>query len=62
MTAVTVVASLLPIMWSDRAGSEVMRPPAAPIIGGMVSSLVGILLITPVIFARLREQDLKVKR
>ncbi len=29
MTVVTVVASLLPIMWSARAGSEVMRPLAA---------------------------------
>ena len=59
MTVVTVVASLLPIMWSTRAGAEVMRPLAAPIIGGMVSSLVCILIVTPVIFAWLRERELK---
>jgi Cu(I)/Ag(I) efflux system membrane protein CusA/SilA len=59
MTVVTIVASLLPIMWSVRTGSEVMRPLAAPIIGGMVSSLIGILLITPVIFAWMRERDMK---
>jgi len=59
MTVVTIVASLLPIMWSTRAGAEVMRPLATPIIGGMVSSLVGILLITPVIFAWIHEKELK---
>ena len=59
MTVATIVASLLPIMWSSRAGSEVMRPLATPIIGGMVSSLACILIITPVIFAWLRERELK---
>jgi Cu(I)/Ag(I) efflux system membrane protein CusA/SilA len=59
MTVMTVVASLLPIMWSTRAGAEVMRPLAAPIIGGMVSSLIHILIVTPVIFAWLREREMK---
>jgi Cu(I)/Ag(I) efflux system membrane protein CusA/SilA len=58
MTVATVVASLLPIMWSVRPGSEVMRPLATPIIGGMVSSLACILIVTPVIFAWLREQEI----
>src|SRR5262245_57110242 len=39
MTVATIVASLLPIMWSTRTGSEIMKPLAAPVIGGMVSSL-----------------------
>jgi Cu(I)/Ag(I) efflux system membrane protein CusA/SilA len=59
MTVVTIVASLLPIMWSVRPGSEVMRPLAAPIIGGMVSSLIHILIVTPVIFVWLREREMK---
>jgi Cu(I)/Ag(I) efflux system membrane protein CusA/SilA len=59
MTVATIVASLLPIMWSVRPGSEVMRPLATPIIGGMVSSLACILIITPVIFAWLREREMK---
>ncbi|MGA3163953.1 MAG: CusA/CzcA family heavy metal efflux RND transporter [Verrucomicrobiota bacterium] len=59
MTVVTIVASLLPIMWSARPGSEVMRPLAAPIIGGMASSLACILIVTPVIFAWLREREMK---
>ncbi len=58
MTVSTVVASLLPIMWSSATGSEVMKPLAAPVIGGMLSSLLHILIITPVIFAMLQERRL----
>ena len=57
MTVATIVASLLPIMWSTRTGSEVMKPLAAPVIGGMLSSLLHILVVTPVIFAWLRERE-----
>jgi copper/silver efflux system protein len=59
MTVATIVASLLPIMWSHRPGSEVMQPLATPVIGGMVSSLLHILVVTPVIFAMLRERELQ---
>jgi Cu(I)/Ag(I) efflux system membrane protein CusA/SilA len=59
MTVATIVASLLPIMWSTRTGAEVMKPLATPVIGGMVSSLLHILIVTPVIFAWLRERELK---
>ena len=59
MTVATIVASLLPIMWSDRTGAEVMKPLATPVIGGMLSSLVHILIVTPVIFAWLREREFK---
>lgn len=59
MTVATIVASLLPIMWSHRQGAEVMKPLATPVIGGMVSSLIHILIVTPVIFCWLRERELK---
>ena len=59
MTVATIVASLLPIMWSHRQGAEVMKPLATPVIGGMVSSLIHILIVTPVIFAWLRERELR---
>ncbi|MSU20157.1 MAG: efflux RND transporter permease subunit, partial [Pedosphaera sp.] len=59
MTVATIVASLLPIMWSQRAGAEVMKPLATPVIGGMVSSLIHILIVTPVIFVWLRERELR---
>ncbi len=59
MTVATVIGGLLPILWSTRPGAEVMKPLAAPIIGGMVSSLACILIVTPVIFAWLREREMK---
>jgi Cu(I)/Ag(I) efflux system membrane protein CusA/SilA len=58
MTVSTVVAGLLPIMWSTSAGAEVMKPLATPVLGGMVSSLVHVLIVTPVIFYWLREREL----
>jgi copper/silver efflux system protein len=58
MTVATTVASLLPIFWSARTGSEVMQPIAAPVVGGMLSSLLHILLVTPVIFAIIHERKL----
>ena len=58
MTVSTAVASLLPIFWANRTGTEIMRPLATPVIGGMLSSLLHILIVTPVIFAWLREQKL----
>jgi Cu(I)/Ag(I) efflux system membrane protein CusA/SilA len=59
MTVSTVVASLLPIMWSHSTGAEVMKPLATPVLGGMVSSLAHVLLVTPVIFYWLRERELR---
>ena len=59
MTVTTVVASLLPIMWSHSTGAEVMKPLATPVLGGMVSSLVLVLIVTPVIFYWLRERELR---
>jgi copper/silver efflux system protein len=59
MTVSTVVAGLLPIMWSSSAGAELMKPLAAPVLGGMVSSLVHVLIVTPVIFSWIREKELK---
>jgi Cu(I)/Ag(I) efflux system membrane protein CusA/SilA len=61
MTVSTVVAGLLPIMWSTRTGAEVMKPLATPVLGGMVSSLLHVLIVTPVIFAWLRERELSRK-
>ncbi len=58
MTVATVIAGLLPIMWSTRAGAEVMKPLATPVLGGMVSSLLHVLLVTPVIFFWIRERRL----
>ncbi|MBK5299140.1 MAG: CusA/CzcA family heavy metal efflux RND transporter [Vicinamibacteria bacterium] len=58
MTVSTVVAGLLPLMWSTRVGAEVMKPLATPVLGGMVSSLIHVLIVTPVIFFWIRERRL----
>jgi copper/silver efflux system protein len=59
MTVATVVAGLLPIMWSTQTGAEVMKPLATPVLGGMLSSLIHVLIVTPVIFIAIRERELK---
>ena len=59
MTVSTVIAGLLPIMWSTSAGSEVMKPLATPVLGGMVSSLLHVLIVTPAIFYSLRARELR---
>src|SRR5688572_13335523 len=58
MTVATVIAGLLPIMWSTQVGAEVMKPLATPVLGGMVSSLLHVLVVTPVIFFWIRERRL----
>ncbi|MGH8591027.1 MAG: efflux RND transporter permease subunit, partial [Gammaproteobacteria bacterium] len=50
MTVSVVMAALIPIMWSTGVGSDVMKPIAAPIIGGMITSTIYVLIILPVIF------------
>lgn len=58
MTVVTIIAGLLPIMWSQGTGSEVMQRIAAPMIGGMVSALVLTLLVLPAAYYLWRSQSL----
>ena len=59
MTVTVVMASLIPIMWSQGVGSDVMKPIAAPIIGGMVTSTIHVLIVTPVIFYILKRRALR---
>lgn len=61
MTVSTIVASLLvillPAFSGERTGIEIMRPIAVPVIGGMISSLIHILIVTPVLFLSMREHE-----
>ena len=43
---------------SNSTGAEVMKPLATPVLGGMVSSLALVLIVTPVIFYWLREREI----
>jgi copper/silver efflux system protein len=51
MTVVTIMAGLLPILWSTGAGSEIMQRIAVPMIGGMVSSSLLTLIVIPAVYA-----------
>ncbi|HEV7506583.1 MAG TPA: efflux RND transporter permease subunit [Thermoanaerobaculia bacterium] len=59
MTVATVIAGLLPILWSTETGSEVAKPIATPVLGGMLSSLVHVLIVTPVIWTMIKEWELR---
>lgn len=59
MTVAVALIGLVPIMWSTGTGADVMKPIAAPMIGGMISSAVHVLIMTPVIFVLMKKHDLK---
>jgi Cu(I)/Ag(I) efflux system membrane protein CusA/SilA len=59
MTVLVVMAALLPILWSTGVGSDVMKPIAAPIVGGMVTSAIHVLVVTPVIFFIMKRRALR---
>jgi Cu(I)/Ag(I) efflux system membrane protein CusA/SilA len=61
MTASTVFVGLLPIMLSEGTGSEVMRRVAAPMVGGMISTLVLTLLIVPAAYALVHRRGQRVR-
>jgi Cu(I)/Ag(I) efflux system membrane protein CusA/SilA len=62
MTVATTILGLLPLLWSRGVGSDVLRPMAAPIVGGMITSAVHVLIITPVIFHALKLRALRRER
>ena len=59
MTVSVVMAGLMPILWSTGVGSDIMKPIAAPIVGGMVTSTIHVLVITPVIFYIMKARALR---
>jgi Cu(I)/Ag(I) efflux system membrane protein CusA/SilA len=59
MTVATTVFGLVPLLWATGAGSDVMKPIAVPLIGGMVTSTVHVLLVTPIIFFIVKRHELK---
>ncbi len=59
MTVCAMLASLIPILWESGIGSDVMKPIAAPIVGGMITSTINVLIVVPVFFVMLKERALK---
>jgi Cu(I)/Ag(I) efflux system membrane protein CusA/SilA len=50
MTVAAALIGLLPLMWATGTGSDVMRPLATPMIGGLVTSTLLVLVVLPVLF------------
>src|SRR5207247_4780980 len=59
MTVCVVLAGLIPILWERGIGSDVMKPIAAPIVGGMITSTIHVLILVPVFFALMKERALR---
>ena len=59
MTVCVVLASLIPILWEPGVGSDVMKPIAAPIVGGMITSTIHVLILVPVFYALMKEHALR---
>ncbi|HXO26456.1 MAG TPA: CusA/CzcA family heavy metal efflux RND transporter [Thermoanaerobaculia bacterium] len=59
MTVTAVLASLIPILWESGIGADVMKPIAAPIVGGMVTSTIHVLILVPVFFSLMKERELR---
>jgi Cu(I)/Ag(I) efflux system membrane protein CusA/SilA len=47
MTVTAVILSLAPILWEPGIGWDVMRPIAAPIVGGMITPTIHVLILVP---------------
>lgn len=59
MTVTAVILSLAPILWETGIGSDVMKPIAAPIVGGMITSTIHVLILVPVFFLLMKRRALR---
>lgn len=59
MTVAAIIAGLLPIMWNQGTGAEVMQRIAVPMIGGMVSATVLTLVVIPAVYAVVKSATLR---
>jgi Cu(I)/Ag(I) efflux system membrane protein CusA/SilA len=59
MTVSTSLIALIPIMWSTGVGADVMQPLAAPMIGGLITSAIHVLVVTPVLFHIMKTRAFK---
>jgi Cu(I)/Ag(I) efflux system membrane protein CusA/SilA len=61
MTVIAVLAGLAPILWESGIGSDVMKPIAAPIVGGMITSTIHVLFLVPIFFMMMKERTVFTK-
>src|SRR4029079_7833398 len=62
MTIVTMAAALLPLLWAQGAGAEIMRRVAAPMLGGLITSAFLTLEVIPVLYTIWRTHQLSAAR
>ncbi|AZI33848.1 efflux RND transporter permease subunit [Kaistella carnis] len=58
MTVCVTLFGLVPILWSHGVGSDMMKPIVLPMVGGVFTSAIHILLVTPIIFLMQKEWEL----
>ncbi len=58
MTITTMAASLLPLLWADGAGADIMKRIAAPMLGGLITSAFLTLEVLPVLYTIWRAHQL----
>jgi Cu(I)/Ag(I) efflux system membrane protein CusA/SilA len=56
MTVTAIMAGLVPILWSQGTGADVMKRIAAPMVGGMVTSTILTLVVIPAIYSLWKER------
>jgi Cu(I)/Ag(I) efflux system membrane protein CusA/SilA len=56
MTVAVAMLGLIPVMWATGTGADLAKPLAVPLIGGILTSAVHVLFVTPVIFVIIKEQ------
>jgi copper/silver efflux system protein len=60
MTVLVVILSLAPIFFeAGRIGNDLMEPIAVPIVGGVVTSSIAVLILVPILFAIVKERALR---
>ncbi|RLQ22457.1 CusA/CzcA family heavy metal efflux RND transporter [Seongchinamella sediminis] len=59
MTASATIAGLLPILFADGTGAEIMSRLAAPMVGGMISAVVLTLLVLPAVYLLWKQRGLR---
>ena len=59
MTVSVSLFALIPILWSSGVGSDVMKPIVLPMVGGVITSAIFVLLVTPLIFLMNKEYELR---
>ena len=59
MTVTAIIAGLLPILWSQGTGADMMKRIAAPMVGGMVSSTILTLVVIPAIYSLWKEREVR---